>query len=658
MTSRSCHPGADLQNQELSRESVLAQLERIRSSPVFAKSERHRRFLTFVVQQTLDGNAAAVKEPVLAMEVFDRPADYDSKVDTIVRVEARRLRAKLADYYAEDGAADPIRIELPTGSYVPVLRPTDTPSAPVAVPAPARLPWAIAVGMLALAAIGLLHYARRDAAAAPRVAILPFQNLNPVAEDDLFADGITEALTTDLAKVPSFQVISRTSASRFKHAAQPLRDIAAALHADYVVEGSFQRTGERCRVTVQFIRASDDVHVWSEAYDLPFTDILRVQSEASAAIARQLRDAARSRWGLAAEGFRPEIATTNLEAYQAVLKARKNSNQYLFLGSPALYEDADRLLTRASQLDPNYADAIVERGLLEARRYQNTGDVQWRAKAEAAFLQALRLPPCHPVAAALMANIRSDQGDFDESLRFGRKAVECSPSSSQARLALGRTYAAMGFFEAAASEFRLAAKVDPLFVSPQLNLFAVLRRLGETREALAAARTAVDIEPQSPLALAALAYAYLETGQAGESAAAAERSVRSAPPEQTEGIRELLLAMRETYGGKPAEARARLRSLDSQQWLHGILWSGLYREVRLQCEEPATVLTLLEQEARQTSYRSLITTRSLHRLRAHPRYQTLLRARYQDWERYRDAYAAAVLPQPPRVPRPEQVLAQ
>ena len=102
---------------------VQSQLEKILASPLFCKAPRHSRFLTFVVHKTLAGEADAVKEYVIGLEVFDRSPGYDPGTDPIVRAEARRLRSRLAGYYREFGQQDPVHIELPKGTYVPVFHP-------------------------------------------------------------------------------------------------------------------------------------------------------------------------------------------------------------------------------------------------------------------------------------------------------------------------------------------------------------------------------------------------------------------------------------------------------------------------------------------------------------------------------------------------------
>src|SRR5215510_7662370 len=115
-----------MHQEEFSAETVREQLHRIVSSPGFARNERLSRFLRFVVERHLAGEDSTLKESVIAIEVFGRRPDYDPKLDAIVRTEAIRLRARLSKYYAGESAANELRIELPKGGYVPVLRQPET----------------------------------------------------------------------------------------------------------------------------------------------------------------------------------------------------------------------------------------------------------------------------------------------------------------------------------------------------------------------------------------------------------------------------------------------------------------------------------------------------------------------------------------------------
>jgi TolB-like protein len=123
------------------------------------------------------------------------------------------------------------------------------------------------------------------------IAVLPLVNLSGDAEQDYFADSLTEAIITDLAKVRALRVISRTSVMRYKGANRPLPEIARELGASAVVEGSIVRVGDRVRVTAQLIDAATDEHLWAESYERDLKDVLAVQDSVAAAIADEIRRA-------------------------------------------------------------------------------------------------------------------------------------------------------------------------------------------------------------------------------------------------------------------------------------------------------------------------------------------------------------------------------
>lgn len=188
---------------------VRAQMERIANSAMFAESERLRRFLRFTVESKLRGEHDHLKEYVLGREVFDRKDGYDPRLDPIVRVEARRLRSKLSEYYNGPGRAEPIRIAYPKGTYVPVFAAADK-----TVPStPPRRRWLLfATTMLALFVFGLLGaYAYRSVSVKPpgMLAVLPAQWLWRAEEDlDPSAVGISEALNAEIANQHFARVIA------------------------------------------------------------------------------------------------------------------------------------------------------------------------------------------------------------------------------------------------------------------------------------------------------------------------------------------------------------------------------------------------------------------------------------------------------------------
>lgn len=154
----------------------------------------------------------------------------------------------------------------------------------------------LAVGFLSLLAVVLIVWLTRTgsqaiSAARPlnSIAVLPLENLSGDPSEEFFADGMTDQLITDLAKVQSLRVISRTSVMQYKGTKKPLPEIARELNVDAIVEGSVIRSGERVRVTAQLVRASTDQHLWAETYDRDRGDVLELQGDVAESIARQVR---------------------------------------------------------------------------------------------------------------------------------------------------------------------------------------------------------------------------------------------------------------------------------------------------------------------------------------------------------------------------------
>ena len=231
------------------------------------------------------------------------PADTFVDFDVGVSSAVKKLRDALGD-----PAENPRFVEtLPRRGYrfiAPVEEPAalaaEEPAAPEQGVAGGarRLEWARrgAVAAVALVVVGLALSAARGwrrggFASAPirSIVVLPFQNLTGNREQDYFVDGMTEALTTDLAQIGALKVISRTSAMQYKQASKSLPLIADELGVDAVVEGAVTRSGDRVRVTAQLIQASTDRHLWARSYDREVRDVLALQGEVARAIAEAVR---------------------------------------------------------------------------------------------------------------------------------------------------------------------------------------------------------------------------------------------------------------------------------------------------------------------------------------------------------------------------------
>lgn len=467
-------------------EAIREELARILESPQFAGSQRLCRFLRYVVEKSLAGDAEGLKEFAIALEVFDRKADYDPSIDSIVRVEARRLRLKLKEYYEKHGARDGVAIQLKAGSYAP-------------------------------------EFVERTRESAPRpvVAVLPFVNMSAEPEQDYFCDGITEEILNVLARIPEIAVVARTSAFQFKGQAIDIREVGARLGAQIVVEGSVRKVGSRVRITAQTIDAEKGIHLWSETYQRELEDVFAIQDEISEAIARGMRGQAPAPRGMDAK--RPSLA-----AYTAYHRALNLINSQTVPGMREGIAELQELIRQEADYAEPYAGVAMALGALalfgvEPGRAVER-EMRWHAE------EAVRLNPESADGWVAMAGL-SAHWDFDwkESERRFRRAIALQPSNFSARSWFGMVLTMMGRFAEAEEELMAAMRVNPL-VAPgyaRLGFLAYVR--GDEEEAMAQAEEALRMDARSPDARLVLAMVLLKQGEAGKASEVLAEGVKEFP---------------------------------------------------------------------------------------------------------------------------------
>jgi TolB-like protein len=224
-----------------------------------------RRFLRLVVEETLEGRGDNLNELLLGMAVYDRDKKFDPRVDSIVRVDAGRLRAKLREFYASEGVGSSIRIEIPKGSYKAVF---------------SRLPEKDPVTARRLQA--------RYPIATKWLAVLPFADLTPRKDRQLLGDGIVEELIHGLSQIPNFRVASLSSVLALKGKQIDVTEMGRQLGVQSFVEGSVRQARRRIRVMARLTDVATGFHTWSEAYAFVSQDVFKVQERISNSIAETL----------------------------------------------------------------------------------------------------------------------------------------------------------------------------------------------------------------------------------------------------------------------------------------------------------------------------------------------------------------------------------
>lgn len=373
----------------------------------------------------------------------------------------------------------------------------------VAVPGPGRLAlpafiaanrrWWIAGAALAAIA-GLVVLPRLEwAAENPRtsIVVLPFADMTAGGGDAAFCDGLTEELSTTLSQLPSLRVVARTSAFSFRGQSVDVREVGRRLAATHVLEGSVRRSGDAVRVTAQLVDARGGYNTWSEVYDLPAHDILRLQSD----IARSVAKALEIRFPEASSQRIARRPSVDPAAYELYLRGR----HYYRRRSPEANARAIELNARAVELDPRFALAYV--GLAEAklnefalsRRPMHELEQQVRPLLEA----ALRLDPDLPDAYATRGLLRRDLNQLTGAKEDLRRAIALDPNNAQAIVNLGRVYEYEGLPLRALDNFSRARALDPLDFMRHVDHCVALRDLGRYQEAAASCAESRTLQPES-----------------------------------------------------------------------------------------------------------------------------------------------------------------
>jgi TolB-like protein/DNA-binding winged helix-turn-helix (wHTH) protein/Flp pilus assembly protein TadD len=327
---------------------------------------------------------------------------------------------------------------------------------------------------------------RREASASAggnihSIAVLPLENLTGDSSQEYFADGMTDALITDLAQVSSLRVISRASTMRYKGAHSPLADVARKLNVDAFVEGSVVRSGNRVRITAQLIDAGSDRHLWAHSYESDSRDVLTLQDN----VARDITQQIRVKLTPQEQSRLARNQSVNPEAYDYYLRGRFHAYER----NREDLEAAIGLLENAVKLDPNFA---LPHAYL-ARVYSGKAFLYQRENrhleemALAHSDQALALEPDLVEAHFARAGIRwthSNHFPPEEVVRELRRAIELNPNFDEAHQQLGAVYNHIGLLDKAADELQKALAINPTYTGARFRLGINLLSQGKYEHAM------------------------------------------------------------------------------------------------------------------------------------------------------------------------------
>jgi TolB-like protein/DNA-binding winged helix-turn-helix (wHTH) protein/Flp pilus assembly protein TadD len=386
-------------------------------------------------------------------------------------------------------------------------------------------PWTIAAVLIVAASLLTLHFWRARNASPERVmlAVLPFENLSGDANEDYFADGLTEEMIAQLGQVqPSrLGVIARTSIVHYKHTKESIAEIGRELGVGYVMEGSVRRAGGRVRITAQLIQAAQQTHVWAETYERSLDDVLTIQTE----IAQKVTDSLSIEL-LPARTRLDANAHLNLDSYDKYLLGLHELGQ----GSKDSVTKAIHYFQEAIEEEPK--DARLYSALSQAydaatTYYSSPAEVMPRAKEAA--LKAVELDPNLASAHVKLGYVHLFYDwDWPAAEKEYRRALEINPSSPEAQLGYANYLGTLGHFDEALSRVQQAYLYDPLAVESRNEALWIYYFSGRMPETVDQCHKTIELEPAAGTPYIVLAMAYAQMGKRAETLRAAEDAVHFA----------------------------------------------------------------------------------------------------------------------------------
>jgi len=394
-------------------DEVTAELERMLASPDFQAPDRLKSFLRFVVEETLDGRGPQLKGYTVGVRVFNRPDSFDPITDPIVRIQAGKLRRRLERYYLTGGTTDPVRIDLPKGTYMPTFSRVDQTGSEQ--PAPHAAPPQSAQV--------------KPRFEGPSIAVLPFTCIGDASETQQFAEGVTEELVVGLSRFDGLAVISRQSTLRYRGTTATVDEVSQILGVRFVLTGSVRKIESTIRVAAQLTDATDSAQLWAETLqrDMSTQGLFEIQDEIAGSVVSQVGDmygAIPRLMTKESRGKRPD----ELSAYEAALRF----NHFNAVHGQQAYNRAVEALQQAIENDPEYALAWAQLAELYvdayAVRYQTPEDTLDSARSCAR--RALAIDHGCQHAHCVMAYVHFMSGEDSAAVREAETTIELNPNSA------------------------------------------------------------------------------------------------------------------------------------------------------------------------------------------------------------------------------------
>ncbi len=425
---------------EIPREAIIEQIERLKRSQLFSGSEKLASFLSFVVDEAINGKSGPPKEAMIGNAIYGREPPYDPRFDSAVRVEARRLRRKLDEYYAGEGFGDPIRISMPTGGYAPIFTVNETPSA------------------TAHTDMEVKNIFQKGPGAA--VAVMPFRASSGEPDEERLAADLTEALVFLLAGEQGFRVISQRLALHHWRAGTPSDVLAAELGVVGVLQGTVRAGSDMIRVSIEHSNQNGFI-AFSDRIDAPAKDREQAIEQIATTIVSRVRfDSSKIREMKLSPG--PNAVDAHAKVYRA--------RQLLDRQTPAAIQEALEFFTQVSRGAPDYARGYT--GIADSQcdlyRLGVCDRLAAMQAAKWAALKALEIDPesaeAHAALATIHAWLDRDRSAAEDMFK---KALSLGKHARTARI-YGVFLTLVGRDAEAKTLFRQAREIEPLSVQQDI----------------------------------------------------------------------------------------------------------------------------------------------------------------------------------------------
>jgi TolB-like protein/tetratricopeptide (TPR) repeat protein len=557
-------PLQSLPEPSFSEKAMREELARILTSRTFRAAQGQRKFLAYTVEKVIAKDANLIKEYVIGTEAFGRDPSFDPRLDSIVRTEARKLRARLAKYYETEGREQRLRVGFRKGSYVPFFHevvevapdlgsepaahvsqaiepalpqthgdslangspnplvtlpdaPVETASWGSRVLAKFQPPFrtvfvAGAIAALALSVVAAFFFYRSRspesvlAANNVSIAVLPLVNLGD-HQDEFLSDGLTEEIIDSLRRVPGLQVVARTSVFRFKGKSPDIKQIGQALHAGTVLVGSVLVSQNRLRVTVQLNSAANEYHLWSGSYDRDPDNSRTIPQEIAGAITNVLGVALAPHGG---DAIRIAVSP-NPGAHEAYLKGLYFWNRL----TPEGLSTATEYFKQAIAEDPSFARAYSALAdcYVMGPQVATIPPLEIVPEIKATASKALELQPSLGEPHFDLAFAAELEFDWQTAEKEFKKGLELSPENAVGHLWYAKFLALVNRRDEVLVQRQIAARLDPVSPYAVQAVGGYFSVTGHYPEAIEQFRGALALEPNFGLALQGLGVAYALDGK-------------------------------------------------------------------------------------------------------------------------------------------------